>query len=92
MLARPLQMRVRLANKFAIRTISEMGFPFFDQRLFKALYLGLPALKSAQWLSLIKELSDDEPYSYLRIKSFAELLETALAPSLHCIHRKLIRN
>ena len=72
---------VVIGDKFAIRTISEMGFPFFDQRMFKALYLGLPALKSAQWLSLVKELSDDEPYSYLRIKSFAELLETALAPS-----------
>jgi hypothetical protein len=72
---------VVIGDKFAIRTISEMGFPFFDQRLFNALYLGLPSLKSAQWLNLIKELSDDETYSYLRIKSFAELLETALAPS-----------
>jgi hypothetical protein len=58
-----------------------MGFPFFDQRLFNALYLGLPSLKSAEWLNLVKELSDDEPYSYLRIKSFADLLETALSPS-----------
>jgi hypothetical protein len=41
----------------------------------------LPSLKSAQWLDLIKELSDDEPYSYLRIKGFADLLETALSPS-----------
>ncbi len=72
---------VVIGDKFAIRTISEMGFPFFDQRLFNALYLGLPSLKSAEWLNLIKELSDDEPYSYLRIKSFADLLETALAPS-----------
>src|SRR5665811_973765 len=72
---------VVIGDKFAIRNISEMGFPFFDQRLFKALYLGLPSLKSAQWLNLIKELSDDKPYSYLRIKSFAELLETALSPS-----------
>jgi hypothetical protein len=72
---------VVIGDKFAIRTISEMGFPFIDQRIFTALYLGLPALKSAQWLSLVKDLSDDEPYSYLRIKSFAELLETALAPS-----------
>jgi len=72
---------VVIGDKFAIRTISEMGYPFFDQRLFKALYLGLPSLKSAQWLDLIKELSDDEPYSYLRIKSFTDLLETALSPS-----------
>jgi hypothetical protein len=72
---------VVIGDKYAIRNIGEMGFPFFDQRLFKALYLGLPSLKSAQWLDLIKELSDDEPYSYLRIKSFAVLLETALSSS-----------
>jgi UDP-N-acetylenolpyruvoylglucosamine reductase len=76
---------VVIGDKFAIRNISEMGFPFFDQRLFNALYLGAPSLKSAPWLNLIRELSDDEPYSYLRIKSFAELLETALSssPSLY---------
>jgi UDP-N-acetylenolpyruvoylglucosamine reductase len=72
---------VVIGDKYAIRTINEMGYPFFDQRLFKALYLGLPSLKSAPWLDLINELSDDEPYSYLRIKSFADLLETALSPS-----------
>ncbi|MDP4209211.1 MAG: FAD-binding oxidoreductase [Bacteroidota bacterium] len=72
---------VVIGDRFAIRTIDEMGFPYFDQRLFNALYLGLPSLKSAQWLNLVKELSDDEPYSYLRIKSFADLLETALSPS-----------
>ena len=72
---------VVVGDKYAIRTISEMGFPFFDERLFKALYLGLPSLKNAQWLELAKELSDDEPYSYLKLKSFAELFETALSPS-----------
>lgn len=72
---------VVIGDKYAIHTISEMGFPFFDQYLFKSLYLGLPSLKTAQWISLVKELSDDEPYSYLKIKSFAELLETALSPS-----------
>ena len=72
---------VVIGDKFAISNITEMGFPFFDQRLFNALYLGLPSLKSAQWIELIKDLSDDEPYSYLKIKSFTELLETALAPS-----------
>lgn len=72
---------VVIGDKYAIRNISEMGFPFFDQRLFNALYLGAPSLKSVPWLNLIKELSDDEPYSYLRIKSFAELLETALSSS-----------
>ena len=74
-------MVVVIGDKYAIRTISEMGFPFFDERLFKALYLGLPSLKNAPWLELAKELSDDEPYSYLKIKSFAELFETALSPS-----------
>src|SRR5665811_2611990 len=30
---------------------------------------------------MTKDLSDDEPYSYLKVKSFAELFETALSPS-----------
>jgi len=72
---------VVIGDKYAIRTIGEMGLPFFDQNMFKSLYLGLPALKTAQWLDLVKELSDDEPYSYLKVKSFAELFETALSPS-----------
>ena len=72
---------VLIGDKYAIRTIREMEISFFDQRLFNALYLGLPSLKSVKWLDLIKGLSDDEPYSYLQIKSFADLLETALAPS-----------
>ncbi len=72
---------VVIGDKFAIRSIGEMGFPYFDERLFKALYLGLPSLKNAQWLELAKELSGDEPYSYLKVKSFAELFETALSPS-----------
>jgi hypothetical protein len=80
---------VVIGDKFAIRTIDEMGYPFFDQRLFNAIYLGLPSLKSAKWLDLIKELSDDEPYSYLRIKSFAELLETALSPSPELYSREI---
>jgi hypothetical protein len=74
-------MVVVIGDKYAIRTIGEMGYPFFDQRLFNALYLGLPSLKSADWLDLIKQFSDDEPFSYLRIKSFADLLEAALSPS-----------
>lgn len=72
---------VVIGDKYAISAIREMGFPFFDQHLFNSLYLGLPSLKNAQWLDLVKELSDDEPYSYLKIKSFAELFETALSPS-----------
>jgi hypothetical protein len=72
---------VFIGDRFAVRSVTEMGFPFFDQDLFTSLYLGLPSLKTAKWLDLIKELSDDEPYSYLKIKSFAEILETALSPS-----------
>lgn len=72
---------VVIGDKFAIRAIGEMGFAYFDQQQFKALYLGSPSLKSAPWLDLIKEVSDDEPYSYLRVKSFAELMETALSSS-----------
>jgi hypothetical protein len=72
---------VVIGDKYAIRNISEMGFPFFDQNMFKSLYLGLPSLKTAQWLNLVKELSDDKPYSYLKVKRFAEILETALSPS-----------
>ena len=74
-------MVVVVGDKFAISTIREMGFPFFDQRMFRALYLGLPSLKSAKWLEMVKELSDDEPYSYLKIDSFTEIFETALSPS-----------
>jgi len=72
---------VVIGDKYAIRTISEMGFPFFDQNMFNSLYLGLPSLLKANWLDLVKNLSDDEPYSFLKIKGFAELLETALSPS-----------
>lgn len=72
---------VFIGDKYAIRNITEMGVPFFDQRLFNALYLGLPSLKSSQWLDLVKNLSDDEPYSYLKIKGFADLVEAALTPS-----------
>lgn len=72
---------VVIGDKYSISAIAEMGFPFFDQDLFNSLYLGLPSLKNAKWLDLVKELSDDEPFSYLKIKGFAELFETALSPS-----------
>ena len=72
---------VFIGDKYAVKTINEMGYPFFDQNLFNSLYLGLPSLKNAQWLDLVKEFTDDEPFSYLKIKSFAELFETALSPS-----------
>jgi hypothetical protein len=80
---------VVIGDKYAIRAIGEMGFPFFDQNLFNSLYLGLPSLKKAEWLDLVRELSDDEPYSYLRIKGFAELFETALSPSAALYSREV---
>ena len=47
----------------------------------RTLVLGIPALKSGQWLDLLQELSSAEPFSYLRLSRFAEFAETALAPS-----------
>ena len=70
-----------IGDRYALRSISEMGYPVIDQRLFTALSLGLPSLRSADWLDLVAELSADEPFSYLKIKGFTELAETALAPS-----------
>ena len=70
-----------IGDRYAIRSVHEMGHPVIDQKLFKTLFHGLSALKSAKWLDLLKDLSDDEPYSYLKLGRFAELAETALAPS-----------
>ena len=70
-----------IGDRYAIRAVHEMGHPVIDQRLFKILFHGLSALKSAPWLDLLKDLSDEEPYSYLKLGRFAELAETALAPS-----------
>lgn len=70
-----------LGDRFALQSVAEMGHPVIDQRLFTAISLGLPSLRSALWLDLITEFSKDEPFSYLKIPGFAELAETALAPS-----------
>jgi hypothetical protein len=70
-----------IGDTYALRSVREMGYPAIDQKLFKTLFQGLPALKSAKWLDLLRELSDDEPFSYLRLSQFGELAETALAPS-----------
>ena len=70
-----------IGDKYALNTIKEMGNPLFDQKLFKTLCLGMPSLTSALWLDLLTELSDDKPFSYLQLKHFADLAETALAPS-----------
>lgn len=70
-----------IGDQYALGSVREMGFPAIDQKLFKTLFQGLSALKSAEWLSLLKELSDDEPFSYLKLGQFPELAEIALAPS-----------
>jgi hypothetical protein len=70
-----------VGDKYVLNTIKEMGYPLFDQKLFKTLCLGMPSLKSAPWLDLLTKLSDDEPFSYLKLKHFTDLAETALAPT-----------
>ena len=70
-----------IGDQYAMSSITAMGHPVINQRLFTALSLGLPALKSAPWLELVTELAADEPFSYLKIDGFTELAETALAPS-----------
>ncbi len=70
-----------VGDKYVLNTIRDMGYPLFDQKLFKTLCLGMPSLKSAPWLDLLTELSDDKPFSYLQLKHFTDLADTALAPS-----------
>jgi hypothetical protein len=69
-----------IGDAYALRSIREMGHPVIDQKLFRTLYLGLPALTSAKWLDLLDGFSQGEPFSYLESKGFAELAETALHP------------
>jgi hypothetical protein len=70
-----------IGDRYAIQSVLAMGRPMFDQRLFKALSLGLPSLRTAEWPALLGGLSGSEPFSYLRIKGFPEIAEIALAPS-----------
>ncbi len=70
-----------IGGKYDISTIRNMDLPTIDQKLFKALNLGMPSLRSAKWLSLLTEMSDDEPFSYLKLNGFTDLSETALSPS-----------
>ena len=70
-----------LGDAYALRSVAMMGRPLIDQRLFRALSLGLTSLASAGWLDLVAGLSEDEPFSYLSIEGFTDLAETALAPS-----------
>ena len=70
-----------IGDKYALRSVGEMGYPVIDQKLFQTLYQGLPSLNSAEWLDLLGELTEDEPFSYLKLGKFGELAEIALAPS-----------
>ncbi len=70
-----------IGDAYALRSVRDMGFPYFDSKMIRILNLGLPSLTSARWLELLDELSQDEQFSYLKLKQFAELAETALAPS-----------
>jgi len=70
-----------IGDKFALRSVKEMGYNYFDNRMMRILNLGLPSLSSAKWLDFIDELSSEKPYSYLGLKHFPDLAELALAPS-----------
>ena len=70
-----------LGDRYALASVKKMGHPLIDQRLFRALSLGLPKLGNAGWLDMLAQLSRDEPFSYLKAEGFSELAETALAPS-----------
>ena len=70
-----------IGDSHALRAIKAMGHHYFDTRLIRTLNLGLPALASAKWLDLLDEFADGEPFSYLGLKRFPDLAETALAPA-----------
>lgn len=70
-----------IGDKYALRSIKEMGYNYFDNRMMRILNLGLPSLSSAKWLNLLDDHDDKESFSYLGLKYFADLAEAALAPS-----------
>jgi hypothetical protein len=70
-----------IGDKFALRSVKEMGYDYFDNRMMRILNLGLPSLSSAKWLDIIDDFSSEKPYSYLGLKHFPDLAELALAPS-----------
>ena len=78
-----------IGDAYAMRSVSHMGYPLIDQRLFTILSLGLPSLASAEWLDLAADLSEDEPFSYLKVEGFADLAEAALTPSAAQLVRDL---
>jgi hypothetical protein len=70
-----------IGDRYAIRSIKEMGYNYFDNRMIRILNLGLPSLTSAKWLDLINEFAGNDTFSYLGLKHFPDLAEAALAPS-----------
>jgi len=70
-----------IGDKYALNSIKEMKYNYFDNRMIRILNLGLPSLTSAKWLDLLDEFADGEPFSYLGLKHFPDLAEAALAPS-----------
>jgi hypothetical protein len=70
-----------IGDRHALGAVRAMGHPVIEQRLFRALALGLPGLQDAPWLDLLREFSDAEPFSYLRLPRFFDLAQAALAPS-----------
>jgi len=78
-----------IGDAFALRSVGDMGYPAFDQRMFRAMALGLPSLRSAGWLGMLEQASADKPFSYLKIKGFAEMAELALEPSPEQLCRDL---
>jgi hypothetical protein len=70
-----------IGDKYALRSIKEMGYNYFDNRMMRILNLGLPSLTSAKWLDLLDDLTDEEPFSYIGLKHFPDLAEAALGSS-----------
>ena len=70
-----------IGDRYAVQSVQAMGYPFFDQKLFRALCLGLPSLRTVPWKDFLGELSAREPFAYLRLKGFSDIAETALRPS-----------
>jgi hypothetical protein len=78
-----------IGDRYAVQAIREMGFHFIDQELFKTINLALPALQSAEWLTLLSELAGELPFSYLKLDAFTDLAKTALSPAPELLTRDI---
>jgi hypothetical protein len=70
-----------IGDQYALGSIKEMGYHYFDNHMIRTLNLGLPSLTSAKWLDLLDEFADGEPFAYIGLKRFPDLAEAALTPS-----------